>query len=144
MADAHWGIALLKSLTIVFNLWNRCNLWVSLPLINLQYLPALAGEMIWYSTSNNFFEKYKFFWYIYNIEINNPHDKVFKQIETVKENAFDLIKGTFPKNLTDKMDLDSLELDNNSYLDKKLQEYYSDLVYECSYSGNIKIKIFLS
>ena len=74
-------------------------------------------------------------------EITNPHDKVFKEIEKVKENCRDLIESTFPKELLGKLDLDTLENDNNSYIDKTLQEYYSDIVYNCEYNGDTKIKI---
>jgi len=32
-------------------------------------------------------------------EITNPHDKLFKEIEKVKENSRDLIESTFPVKL---------------------------------------------
>jgi predicted transposase/invertase (TIGR01784 family) len=74
-------------------------------------------------------------------EIINPHDKLFKEIEKVKENSRDLIESTFPLELLEKLDLDTLENDNNSYIDESLQEYYSDIVYNCEYVGNTRIKI---
>ena len=74
-------------------------------------------------------------------EITNPHDKLFKEIEKVKENSRDLIESTFPEELLEKLDLDTLENDNNSYIDENLQEYYSDMVYNCEYKGNVRIKI---
>ena len=77
------------------------------------------------------------------MEISNPHDKLFKEIESIKENAEDLIRGTFPANLLERIDLGSLKLDNNSYIDENLQEYFSDLVYECKYTGKVTIKISL-
>ena len=73
--------------------------------------------------------------------VENPHDRLFRKIESVKENCRDLIESTFPQELVDKLDLDTLENDNTSYLDKKLKEYYSDLVYNCKYKGSGKIKI---
>ena len=74
-------------------------------------------------------------------DIINPHDKLFKEIEKVKKNSIDLIKSTFPKELLAKLNLETLENDNNSYIDENLQEYYSDLVYNCRYNGNTTIKI---
>lgn len=68
---------------------------------------------------------------------------MFKILGKSKENAADLIKGTFPEYILQKLDLDTLTPDNNSYIDKELQEYYSDLVYDCIYSGNTDIKISL-
>ena len=46
-------------------------------------------------------------------EITNPHDKLFKEIEKVKENCRDLIESTFPEELLEKLNLDTLENDNN-------------------------------
>ena len=74
------------------------------------------------------------------MEITNPHDKFFKESFTNKEIATDFIKGSFPKELVDNLDLSSLDLDNNSYIDEELKDYYSDLVYNCSYK-DMKIKI---
>ena len=74
-------------------------------------------------------------------DIINPHDKLFKEIEKVKKNCRDLIESTFPKELLAKLNLETLENDNNSYIDENLQEYYSDLVYNCRYNGNTTIKI---
>ncbi|MBN2436911.1 MAG: Rpn family recombination-promoting nuclease/putative transposase [Spirochaetes bacterium] len=45
----------------------------------------------------------------------NEHDKLFKEIESVKENAADLIRSLFPEEIINEIDLDSLQLDNNSY-----------------------------
>ncbi len=76
------------------------------------------------------------------MEITNPHDKFFKESFTNKEIVTDFIKGSFPKELVDNLDLSSLDLDNNSYIDEELKEYYSDLVYNCNYRYlNIKISI---
>ncbi|MBN2436800.1 MAG: Rpn family recombination-promoting nuclease/putative transposase, partial [Spirochaetes bacterium] len=61
----------------------------------------------------------------------NEHDKLFKAIESVKENATDLIRSVFPKEIINEIDYDSLQLDNNSYVDKNLKEHYTDLVYRC-------------
>ena len=73
----------------------------------------------------------------------NEHDKLFREIESIKENAMDLVEGTFPKNISSKLDIPTMTLDNTSYVDEKLQEYYSDLVYNCKLksSGDVKITI---
>ena len=62
-------------------------------------------------------------------DIDSPHDKLFKEIERVRENSRDLIQSTFPAALLNKLKLETLENDNNSYIDEELKEYYSDLVY---------------
>ena len=74
------------------------------------------------------------------MEVINPHDKFFKENFSDKEIATDFIKWTFPKELLENLDLSKLKLDNNSYIDEKLKEYYSDLVYDCEYKTT-KVKI---
>ena len=39
------------------------------------------------------------------MDINNPHDKFFKEVFSEKLNAVDFIRGTFPPELTAKLDL---------------------------------------
>ncbi len=75
------------------------------------------------------------------IIITNPHDKFFKEIFGNKENVIDFINGIFPKEITTNLDMDTLTLDKNSYIDEHLQEYFSDVVYNCMYKGKIPIKI---
>lgn len=74
-------------------------------------------------------------------DVINPHDKLFKEIEETKENIRDLIESTFPERLLKNLDLTTLEKDNNSYIDNRLKEYYSDLVYNCLYKGDVTVKI---
>ncbi|MCP4132293.1 MAG: Rpn family recombination-promoting nuclease/putative transposase [bacterium] len=75
------------------------------------------------------------------IIITNPHDKFFKEIFGNKENVIDFINGIFPKEITKNLDMETLALDKNSYIDEHLQEYFSDVVYNCIYKGKIPIKI---
>ena len=35
----------------------------------------------------------------------NEHDKLFKEIESIKENAIDLIQSTFPSEIVRELDL---------------------------------------
>jgi len=67
----------------------------------------------------------------------------FKEIESEKENAIDLIEATFPDDVLSELIPDSLTIDTNSYVDKNLKEYYSDLVYNCKCRNNAEIKISL-
>ena len=73
----------------------------------------------------------------------NPHDKLFKEIESVKENAVDFIETFFPADVLKQLDLNTLSLDKNSYIDENLKEYYTDLVYNCKNTKNVEIKISL-
>ncbi len=75
--------------------------------------------------------------------VENPHDKIFKGFQSIKENAIDFIRGTFPKELLNNLNIESLKLDNNSYISKELEESFADIVYECDYQKDVKIKIAL-
>ena len=71
----------------------------------------------------------------------NHHDAYFRQVFSKKEHFIDLLEGILPK-LTKNISTESLEIDNTTYLDKKLDREYSDLVYNCLY-GKEKLKIAL-
>ncbi len=53
--------------------------------------------------------------------IINPHDAFFKEIFSDKENTVDFIQGVLPEELKKDLDLSTLTLDNNSYVDEELK-----------------------
>ena len=77
------------------------------------------------------------------MKVQNPHDKFFKELFSVRENALDFINGAFPVEIRDKIIPKSLKLDTTSYTDQKLDEYFSDIVYSCSIKEGEEIKISL-
>ncbi len=76
------------------------------------------------------------------MEIYNPHDKFFKETFSIRENVVDFLEGIFPEEIVKKLDLSTLSLDNNSYIDEELKEHFSDIVYTCV-CKNEKLKIAL-
>ncbi len=74
--------------------------------------------------------------------ISSPHDKYFRQIFSGKAEITDLILNGLPA-VAKHLDLKTLELDNTSYIDKRLGTNYSDLVYNCVYKNQLTIKIAL-
>jgi len=70
------------------------------------------------------------------MEIFNPHDKFFKETFSIRENVIDFLQGTFPEEILEKLDLSTLTLDNNSYIDEELKEHFSDIVYTCFCENN--------
>ena len=77
------------------------------------------------------------------MKIQNPHDRFFKELFSVRENALDFINGAFPLEIWDSIIPESLTLDSGSYTNEKLDEYFSDIVYTCSIKGGSDIKISL-
>ncbi len=77
-----------------------------------------------------------------NTQINS-HDKFFKSLFSGKEEVKEFISKVFPIELSKNINLDSLELDTTEYIDEKLKTNFSDIVYNCDYGKNAKIKISL-
>ncbi len=77
-------------------------------------------------------------------QIPKPHDRFFKLAFTDTSKAVALLKGMLPATLVGLLDLDNLELDSNSYIDERLKEHFSDLVYNCTYQGSsFSLKVVL-
>lgn len=64
-------------------------------------------------------------------ELNNPHDKFFKGAFSMLVVTKPLLLQFLPKDLLDKLDLDTLEIDPNSYINDELKETFSDMVWSC-------------
>jgi len=73
----------------------------------------------------------------------NSHDRFFKALFSKKEDASEFIAKTFPKELSEQIDFQSLEIDKTEYIDSKLRTNYSDIVYNCKFGKSTHIKISL-
>jgi predicted transposase/invertase (TIGR01784 family) len=60
----------------------------------------------------------------------NPHDKFFKESWSRQEVARDFLSYYLPAKIVDLLDIDSLELSKDSFVDTELREYFSDLLYK--------------
>ncbi|RME55879.1 MAG: transposase, partial [Deltaproteobacteria bacterium] len=76
-------------------------------------------------------------------KITNPHDAFFKETFSKKAYAADFLEGVLPAPLRAKLDLDTLRLENASYIDERLAEHFSDLVYGCTWQGSREIRVSL-
>ena len=74
--------------------------------------------------------------------MSNHHDIFFKQIFSDKANAVEFSKHALQETLAANLDFKSFRLENVSYVDEHLAEYFSDVVYTCNY-GKLKIRISL-
>ncbi len=66
-------------------------------------------------------------------KITNPHDAFFKGSFSYVDVAEDYIKHFLPKSLVEGLDLSSLKLENNDFVNNDLSEFFSDLIWECEY-----------
>ena len=76
------------------------------------------------------------------MEIINPHDKFFKETFSIRENVIDFLQGIFSEEILKGLDLSTLTLDNNSYIDEELKEHFTDIVYTC-YCKDKELRIAL-
>jgi predicted transposase/invertase (TIGR01784 family) len=78
-----------------------------------------------------------------NEKISDPHDKYFKEIFSKKEAVRDFIEEYLPKKLSLGMDLDSLEIVKDSFVDKELSEHFSDILYKIQKENDHSYLYFL-
>jgi len=68
-------------------------------------------------------------------DITNPHDKLFRDTWSVLENARSLLHNYLPDQVLACVDLASLEISKDSFIEKELADYYSDMLYKVTLSG---------
>jgi predicted transposase/invertase (TIGR01784 family) len=73
--------------------------------------------------------------------VNNPHDKFVRETFSDPERARAFIEEFLPKDLVGQLDLSSLKVLNDSYLDKEMKEYFSDLILELEIKADKKGKL---
>jgi predicted transposase/invertase (TIGR01784 family) len=67
--------------------------------------------------------------------LNNPHDAFFKQTFSQPEIIHNFLQEYLPPGVAVELNLDSLELQKDSFIDEQLQEHFSDLLYKCLLAG---------
>ena len=73
--------------------------------------------------------------------MKNVHDKLFKQMMSLKSEAIALASNFLPQDVIEEIDLDSFELSNVSFITEELKEYFADVIYTCNTKKNEEIKI---
>ena len=73
-------------------------------------------------------------------DINNPHDRLFKTVFSIKREAINFIKSFVNPKIVDGIDLRTFKEEPTSHVPEELQETVSDVVYSCKFKGTaIKI-----
>jgi predicted transposase/invertase (TIGR01784 family) len=70
-----------------------------------------------------------------NLTIHHPHDGFFKHSLSNPTVAKDLLQAHLSPAITQRMQWDTLKLSNKSFVDKKLSQLHSDVVYTCQIDG---------
>ena len=61
-------------------------------------------------------------------ELRNPHDRFFKEVWSRKDVGQDFLRHYLPAEVVDLLDLRSLELSKESFIDEQLRGHYSDML----------------
>ncbi len=77
------------------------------------------------------------------MKIQNVHDKFFKETFSRIDVVTNFLEELVDEKLVKKLDLSTLQIDNNSFIDEKLDEHFADIVYTCDYAGKGKVQIAL-
>ena len=65
--------------------------------------------------------------------VKNPHDKVFRETYSNFDNACSLISNAMPQRVLKLMDLSTLEICKDSFIEEDLSDYYSDMLYRVKF-----------
>jgi len=68
--------------------------------------------------------------------LNSPHDHFFKKVFSQKEIAQDFIENYLPKELKKIINTKELEIVKDSFIDKELQNSFSDMIYRVDIDNN--------
>ncbi len=68
--------------------------------------------------------------------ITNPHDKLFRETWSDKKVATDFLRHYLPRDVLSLIDLNSLEICKDSFVEDDLKEYHSDLLYKVLLDGH--------
>ena len=77
------------------------------------------------------------------MSIKNPHDKFFKEIFSDKEKAKELITLALPKNITEYFLWNDFTVEKDSFINKEMREFHSDILFSIKLKNNESVKIYL-
>lgn len=69
-------------------------------------------------------------------KIKSPHDKVVRETLSRKATAIDFFKNYLPRPILDLIDMNTLEISKDSFIEKELKEYYSDMLYTVRFKND--------
>ena len=76
-------------------------------------------------------------------EISNPHDRFFKDVLSRREAARDFVLYYLPADVAVLLDIESLVVSKDSFVDKELREHFSDIIYQVDLKQGDSAYIYL-
>jgi len=77
------------------------------------------------------------------MKIQNVHDKFFKETFSRIDVATNFLEELLDDKFVKKLNLSTLTMDNNSFVDEELEEHFADILYTCEYGDKSKVRIAL-
>ena len=77
------------------------------------------------------------------IGVINPHDKLFREVYSDWKSAHSFLINHLPSKVLDLVDMSTLEISKDSFIEKDLAEYYSDILYQVTLSDGSAGSIYL-
>ncbi|MGA1865117.1 MAG: Rpn family recombination-promoting nuclease/putative transposase [bacterium] len=68
-------------------------------------------------------------------KVINPHDKFFKEFFSKEKEAREFLSLYLPEDIKKIIDLSTLSISKDSFVEKELQEYFSDILYKVEIKG---------
>ena len=69
--------------------------------------------------------------------ITNPHDKLFKDTLSGIDNAQAFFSNSIPPAILEKVNLDTIKICKDSFIDSTLKDFYSDMLYTVQIAGEL-------
>lgn len=71
-------------------------------------------------------------------KLPQPHARTFEYVFKEKETALSFLDEYLPEKIRNKLDFRTLKISNVKFVDKKLEDYFSDLLYEIKLKDSYK------
>lgn len=76
-------------------------------------------------------------------ELRNPHDRFFKEVWSRKDVGRDFLRHYLPAEVVGLLDLRSLGLSKESFIDEQLREHYSDMLYQLKLKDGTPVQVYV-
>ena len=81
------------------------------------------------------FAPYAIVYFVVSMNPQSSHDEFFKLLFREVKNAASYFQNTFPKELLAKTDFATLKLEDGTFVDERLKEKFSDILYSTKIQG---------
>ncbi len=76
-------------------------------------------------------------------DITNPHDKFFREVWSRQDIAVDFLANYLPEDVSKHLQLDTLEIQKDSFIEKHLKEHLSDLLYRVKLADGVEGFVYM-